>query len=465
MVGAGLLGVAGGVAGLADAVEGPPSLRSAGSPMSRNRVRVNHPGFGRDSLLGSDIPWAQLSSSSLLILLGVVSLPTGAPATAPPKDDMPPSPTSSPAVTSAATVLPESPPGHVTAGLDWATADHAVAIVNDRGTVLEQFLVDATGAGLRELVRRLRRAGVGEVAIERGDGQVVDTLLDAGLTVVVISPNQVHNLRGRYGSAGNKDDRFDAFVLADTLRTDRARLRPLIPDTAATVQLRSAVRTRKDLLTHRVGLANQLRAHLRFFHPGPVGLFADLDAVTSLRFLGRFTCQDDTDWLTPSRPATWLRSVGYTGRKDPTKLHAHLLAAAPGPSGPAGAAAAAVTGAFVAALTAIVTQIHALDTHIADLLREHADAHIFLSLPRAQALRAARLLAEIGDCRARFPTRVTRLASRRDPVDTPVREDEDHLVPVVGPCCQIRVHAALVKILCRCVVRVLSGGFPVSQAS
>jgi len=45
---------------------------------------------------------------------------------------------------------------------------------------------------------------------------VVDTLLDAGVTVVVISPNQVKNLRGRYGSAGNKDDRFDAFVLADT---------------------------------------------------------------------------------------------------------------------------------------------------------------------------------------------------------------------------------------------------------
>lgn len=56
-----------------------------------------------------------------------------------------------------------------------------------------------------------------------------------------------------------------------------------------------------------------------------------------------------------------------------------------------------MTGAFVAALTAIVTQIHALDTHNAALLAEHADAHIFLSLPRAQALRAARLPAEIGD--------------------------------------------------------------------
>ncbi|MDN5751618.1 MAG: IS110 family transposase [Pseudonocardia sp.] len=170
---------------------------------------------------------------------------------------MPHSPTHQPA-----TVLPEVPPGGLTAGLDWATADHAVAVVNDKGTVIEQYLVDAGGAGLRELVGRLRRAGVTEVAIERGDGQVVDALLAAGLTVVVISPNQVHSLRGRYGSAGNKDDRFDAFVLADTLRTDRARLRPLIPDTTATVQLRSAVRARKDLITHRVGLANQLRAHL-----------------------------------------------------------------------------------------------------------------------------------------------------------------------------------------------------------
>jgi transposase len=54
---------------------------------------------------------------------------------------------------------------------------------------------------------------------------------------VVISPNQVHSLRGRYGSAGNKDDQFDAFVLAGTLCTDRTRLRPLIPDSPATVQL------------------------------------------------------------------------------------------------------------------------------------------------------------------------------------------------------------------------------------
>jgi transposase len=76
---------------------------------------------------------------------------------------------------------------------------------------------------------------------------MIDVVLEAGGTVVVISPNQLKNLRSRYGSAGNTDDRFDASVLADTLRTDRARLRPLQPDSPATTTLRATVRARRDL--------------------------------------------------------------------------------------------------------------------------------------------------------------------------------------------------------------------------
>ncbi|MGB5935049.1 MAG: transposase [Ornithinimicrobium sp.] len=126
---------------------------------------------------------------------------------------------------SASNTLPETPRNEVTAGIDWARDDHAVCIVDARGREVARTMVEHTASGLRDLVAFLGRHGVGEVAIERPDGPVIDTLLDAELTVVVISPNQVKNLRGRYGSAGNKDDRFDAYVLADTLRTDRARAR------------------------------------------------------------------------------------------------------------------------------------------------------------------------------------------------------------------------------------------------
>ncbi|EKT76483.1 transposase, partial [Rhodococcus opacus M213] len=246
--------------------------------------------------------------------------------------------------------------------------------------------------------------GVCEVAIERPDGPVIDTLLGAGITVVVISPNQIKNLRGRYGSAGNKDDRFDAFVLADTLRTDRTRLAPLTPDHPATIALRRVCRARKDLVAHRVALANQLRAHLRNVFPGAVGLFADLDSPISLMFLTRFDCQDRADWLTPKRLATWLSGVSYSGRTDPAVLHARLTAAPRGAVGDDGSAHAHITRALLAALRTLVEQIKLLTEQIGTQLAGHADAHIFTSLPRSGTVRAARLLAEIGDCRARFPT-------------------------------------------------------------
>jgi transposase len=301
-------------------------------------------------------------------------------------------------------VLPVKPANGLTCGIDWARDDHAIAIVDEQGRQVHRSTVEHNAAGLRELVALLARTGATEVAIERPDGPVVDALLAAGITVVVISPNQVKNLRGRYGSAGNKDDRFDAFVLADTLRTDRVRLRPLTPDSPATVALRAAVRARRDLVAHRVAVANQLRDHLKRVFPGALGLFEDLDSVISLKFLTRFDCQDRADWLTPTRLGVWLKSVRYTGRTDPTVLHARLTAAPRGATGVEGAAHAHITGALVATLSTLVEQITALSEQIGEQLAAHADGHIFTSLPRSGTIRAARLLAEIGDCRARFPT-------------------------------------------------------------
>lgn len=52
-----------------------------------------------------------------------------------------------------------------------------------------------TLAGLKTLVRRLLKAGVDEVGIERSDGPAVDALIQAGLTVLVIPPGQLKNLR------------------------------------------------------------------------------------------------------------------------------------------------------------------------------------------------------------------------------------------------------------------------------
>jgi transposase len=102
--------------------------------------------------------------------------------------------------------------------------------------------------------------------------------------------------------------------------------------------------------------------------------------------------------------AAWMASAGYCGRANPAVLHARLVAAPRGAAGDDGTAQAHITRALLTVLTTLAEQIKALSEQIAEQLALHADARIFTSLPRSGTVRAARLLAEIGDCRARFPT-------------------------------------------------------------
>lgn len=290
------------------------------------------------------------------------------------------------------------------AGVDWASRSHAVCVVDERGEPVERFGVDHSEPGLRTMARRLAKAGVAQVAIERPDGPVIEALFGAGFEVVVIASRHVKALRSRYGTAGNKDDRGDAFILADVLRTDGHRLRPLRPDSPETVTLRATVRARKDLVQTRTRLTQQLRAHLDLVYPGAVGLFADLDSPIALRFLLRFPSAAKAAWLSPKRMAAWLRSEGYCGRTSADELCRRLEEAPVGVTSPEAEARAAVTLAFVRALLAVRHQIGELEARIREQLELHPDGAIFRSLPRAGQVRAAALLAEIGDVRERFPT-------------------------------------------------------------
>jgi transposase len=289
-------------------------------------------------------------------------------------------------------------------GVDWAKDDYAVCVVDGDGEPVARTTLPYTISGLRRLVELLDRHGVDAVGIERPDGPIIDTLLAAGRTVLVIPPSQIKSLRRRYGSAGNKDDRFDAYVLADTVRTDRRRLTPLVLDSDATAALRKLCRARKDLVAHRIAVANQLRAHLQTALPAVVDLFRDIDSAISRTFLTRFTTQDALDWLSPKRLAAWLSSVGYSGRTPPTVLHTKISTAARGSTGEHGRALAGITHAYLATLQTISSQIEALAQQITQALTVHPDRDIFTTLPKAGTVRAARLLAEIGDARGRFPT-------------------------------------------------------------
>ena len=122
-------------------------------------------------------------------------------------------------------------------GIDWATEAHAVAVLDRTGRIRWQASVAHSAAGLAELVRRLKRLAPPaqiRIALERPSGLLVDTLVEAGFAVVPIHPNALKATRPRYSAAGAKSDPGDAFILADVLRTDSRRFRPLTTPTDAT---------------------------------------------------------------------------------------------------------------------------------------------------------------------------------------------------------------------------------------
>lgn len=291
----------------------------------------------------------------------------------------------------------------VTAGLDWASEAHAICVVDERGTVRESFSVAHDARGLAELVRRLRRYPGLRLAIERPEGLLVDTLVDAGIRVVPVHPNKLKAARSRYTTSGAKSDPGDAYVLADLLRTDGHRFRELAPLSEATRTLRALVRTRDDLVKAKVALTNQLAAQLAVFWPGAAAIFYRLDSAIALAFLERYPRPESAASLGERRLHSFLRRNAYCGRRPVAELLERLRSAPRGLVGPTESAArGACVKALVRALAAVLPQISELEGAIAVALGEHPAGALFKSFPYAGETNAAQLLAEIGDERERF---------------------------------------------------------------
>jgi transposase len=292
-----------------------------------------------------------------------------------------------------------------TAGIDWASEAHEVCI-SDEGRVCERFSVPHDERGIAALADKLAKLDVCRVAIERPDGILVERLLAAGLEVLAIHPNQVKAARARFAVAHGKSDRFDAYVLAELARTDSHRFRALVPDSDETKALRSLTRAREDLVGARVELANQLRAQLEAFWPGAL-IFPDVDSRVSLAFIARYPSPAAAGGLGVKRMAAFLSRQGYSGRTDPAEPVRRVKAAPKGTAGEAeGAARRTVVLGLIAALEPIVTEIAALDAQIRERLCAHPDAALFRPLFRGPrtAICPATLIAELGDCRGRYPT-------------------------------------------------------------
>jgi transposase len=291
-------------------------------------------------------------------------------------------------------------------GIDWASEEHAVCVLDPGGRRVRAFAVAHTRDGFERLTKRLAELGPAAslpVAIERPDGRLVDALLEAGHPVAPVQPNAIKAWRDGEVISGAKTDPGDAELIAEYLRLRAHRLRILQPFSDETRALRAVVRARDDLIGHRVAAHNQLEACLDAFWPGAKAIFADVTSEITLAFLERYPTPASARQLGEKRLAGFLIKHGYSGRRPAGELLDRLRAA------PEGIEASAETEARRDAVLGYVNVIRSLNASIKQLNRsvvahlgEHPDNEIFTSLPRSGHINAAQMLAEWGDCRAAY---------------------------------------------------------------
>lgn len=225
--------------------------------------------------------------------------------------------------------------GEVFAGIDWGGSFHQLCLINATGNVLVQRRISHDVAGFADLDTILSQHGRVLVAIERGEGLLVEHLHTLPeVTTYCVSPKVSARARERYRLAASKSDAFDAFVLADTLRHEHPHWRPLSRPSALLAEVRAITRDRERLLEMQRATESRLRAILDAYHPAPLHLFSSLDRDITLAFISDYPTPAQAARVAESRMSAFCRRHGYSGRTDPAvlvdRLRPHLLTAGSG---------------------------------------------------------------------------------------------------------------------------------------
>jgi transposase len=191
-------------------------------------------------------------------------------------------------------------------GIDWASTEHAVCVLDQTGKTIRAFRIPHSAAGFDDLVARLRRLGrTGRAARgartpRRPAGRPAAGSRPSGGP----GPLQRHQglARGR-GRLGRQVRRRDAKVIAEYLRLRHHQLRTLTPFSDATRALRTVVRARGELVRQRVAAINQLIATLDAFWPGAKAVFPDIEREIALAFLERYPTPESAAGLGERRMA------------------------------------------------------------------------------------------------------------------------------------------------------------------
>jgi len=287
-------------------------------------------------------------------------------------------------------------------GIDWADAKHDLCILAENGTVHSAFEISNDQHGFDLLRKRLGRLNAPfRINIERTDGLLVDWLVRNGHAVYLTPPVALHHRRTRR----SKTDQSDAYLLAHLLRIGDTECRPLARRSDLVEYLRQLLRAYDSILQEQRRFGNRLIYLLKLYYPAALKAFCQPYRLIALTFLEQHPTPEAARLLTLDGLRQFLQAEKYHGKKlDIKVLELYDILQAPAPKADVQAGSVIHVQMLIPVLRHIYRSRRDLEKQIVDAFQGHPDAAMWLTIPGAQRLTAARLLAWIGDDRARFST-------------------------------------------------------------
>ncbi len=294
-------------------------------------------------------------------------------------------------------------------GIDWSSKKHDIVYLNEAGGMIAYQTIPHTPLGFEAFEEQRLKLGVEEddclVGIETEHNLFMDFLSSHQYRhIYVIPPTTIKDSRGRFGASRANTDRSDAHLIADMLRTDRARLHLWHADSLLTQQI-AALASLEHFLTRTIlQTNNRLRDVLWRYYPNAAGVFSALDLQISLEFICAFPTPQAAEKLTFEQFKAFARSHHHSAASKLPACYARLQK--PQPQARQQTVLAFQSEAVRLARLSLqaVQDKAATIREIQELFVEHPDYPIFSSLPGVGKILAPALLAKFGDDRQRFPT-------------------------------------------------------------
>jgi hypothetical protein len=197
-------------------------------------------------------------------------------------------------------------------GIDWADQKHDIKILDEHGAlIVGNLTIKNNAAGFEQLRAQLRQCSEDpaafKIGIETPNQLVVDFLLDFGYAVWAMFPGSMKSFRKRYRSSGARDDGFDAFVIADVVRTDTACWRSVDFGSPAVREIRLLAQAHHDATAWQVALSNSLRSTLKEYYPEYIRFFGNVACANALAFLQAYPDFDAARKLSQQQLAAFFK--------------------------------------------------------------------------------------------------------------------------------------------------------------